>query len=112
MAKKIDQFDKFREATLGRSSELSNAIYSRVQTEEEKSPSPADSYSPTPASASNSVQVPVAKVSKNATRELVSFHLDKETKKLLGLLKYESDRSFGDLYIEAIEDLLRKYGKL
>ena len=61
------------------------------------------------------VQAPVAqpeKVSKNNTRELVSFHIEKEMKRLLGYIKFDTGKSYGDLYCEAVEDLLRKYGKL
>ena len=61
------------------------------------------------------IQEPVAqpeKVSKNNSRELVSFHLDKELKRLLGYIKFDTGKSYGDLYCEAVEDLLRKYGKL
>ena len=65
--------------------------------------------------AAEPVQAPVAqpeKVSKNNSRELVSFHLDKELKRLLGYIKFDTGKSYGDLYCEAVEDLLRKYGKL
>ena len=109
MAKKVDPFEKFRDATLGYSNELSDAIRIKHDPEpiqEEQVIVPA---APQPEYVENTT---VTKVSKNASRELVSFHIDKTTKKLLGLLKYEQERSFGDLYIEAIEDLLRKYGKL
>lgn len=114
MAKKVDQFEKFRAATLGRPSELSNVIQS--STAESNTP---DNVPENPvaevvesAPAVSIAPAPAEKVSKNADRELVSFHISKDKKKLLGLLKYEEERSFGDLYCEAIDDLLRKYGKL
>ena len=37
---------------------------------------------------------------------------DKELKRLLGYIKFDTGKSYGDLYCEAVEDLLRKYGKL
>ena len=118
MAKKTDPFEKFREVTLS-SSSLSNAISAKKENVEleKESGAPAiqvsEPVTPQAAVASPEPQVSPAqeKVSKNATRELVSFHIDKSTKKKLGLLKYETDRSFGDLYCEAIDDLLKKYGK-
>lgn len=116
MAKKIDPFDKFKEATLGRSSELIDAI-SPKKTEDTPAPQPKET-SPAPVETRyvetvvQAATQPVVKVSKNADRELVSFHIAKDIKKKLGLLKYETDRSFGELYTEAIEDLLRKYDKI
>lgn len=111
MAKKIDPFDKFKAATLGRTNELIDAITPKRPEE------PIPPQSLPPADKHQSIDEPptppmLAKVSKNADRELVSFHIAKDIKKKLGLLKYESERSFGELYSEAIEDLLKKYDKL
>lgn len=98
MAKKNDPFDKFRQATLGNGNPLSSAlsgagISSRPREEVSALPSP------TP------------KVSKNADRKLVSFHVDKTVFHKLGLLKFERGVKYDDLYNEALEDLLSKYGK-
>ena len=121
MAKKVDQFEKFRAATLGRPSELSSVIQSsqtdaRNTEVENVTPSdnlveairPQESLQIT----NTTVEISNAKVSKNADRELVSFHIAKDRKKKLGLLKYQQERSFGELYSEAIDDLLKKYGVL
>jgi len=114
MAKKtIDPFDKFREATLGqKSSPLSDALSAKTQKQEPvEAPAPAPSkvetVSPTLSQNSSALE----KISKNANRELVSFHISKETKKKLNLLKVELEKSLGDLYNEAIDDLLAKYNK-
>lgn len=110
MAKKIDPFEKFKEVTLGSSPSLSSAINVKKDTVvlDEK---PLVSE-PVPANPSSIASTPIVeKQGKNVTRELVSFHIPKEMKKKLGLLKYELDRPFGDLYCEAVEDLLLKYGK-
>ncbi len=96
MAKKVDPFDKFREATLGSgalSGALSGAASPRTEREVETQPSPA-------------------KVSKNADRKLVSFHIDKDIFLKLGQLKFESGTKYDELYNEAIRDLLVKYGKM
>lgn len=97
MAKKTDPFDKFREATLGSgktlSGALSGAVASTTVAEAEASPAPA-------------------KVSKNADRKLVSFHIDKGLFLKLGQLKFELGCKYDDLYNEAIENILQKYGKL
>lgn len=121
MAKKVDQFEKFRAATLGRPSELSSVIQSsqtdgRNTEVENVTPSdnqveairPQESLQIT----NTTVEISSVKVSKNADRELVSFHIAKDRKKKLGLLKYQQERSFGELYSEAIDDLLKKYGVL
>ena len=114
MAKK-DPFEKFKEATLGGTTEspLKAALAQEPKVE------PVDTRVPVrPAAApvaAEPVQVPAAqpeKVSKNNTRELVSFHIEKEMKRLLGYIKFDAGKSYGDLYCEAVEDLLRKYGKL
>lgn len=121
MAKKVDQFEKFRVATLGRPSELSSVIQSsqtdgRNTEVDNVTPSdnqveairPQESLQIT----NTTVEISSGKVSKNADRELVSFHIAKDRKKKLGLLKYQQERSFGELYSEAIDDLLKKYGVL
>lgn len=99
MAKKVDPFDKFREATLGSGNALgvalSGASESRIKHETEV-PSPT----------------PTHKVSKNANRTLKSFHVDNELFKKLGQIKYEMGISYDELYNEAIKDLLVKYGKM
>lgn len=110
MAKKIDPFEKFKEVTLGSSPSLSNAINVKKETvalePEPAKPEPVTVPAPTPVTSTT-----IEKQGKNVTRELVSFHIPKDMKKKLGLLKYELDRPFGDLYCEAVEDLLTKYGK-
>lgn len=112
MAKK-DPFEKFRQATLG--GEADSPLKAAL-TQEPKTVQPVDTRVPVrPAPPAAPVQEPVAqpeKVSKNNSRELVSFHLDKELKRLLGYIKFDTGKSYGDLYCEAVEDLLRKYGKL
>ncbi len=99
MAKKVDPFDKFREATLGGGNALGAALSggseSRIKHETEV-PSPT----------------PAQKVSKNANRTLKSFHVDNELFKKLGQIKYEMGISYDELYNEAIKDLLVKYGKI
>lgn len=99
MAKKSDPFDKFREATLGSSASLSGAL-GNASTRAVK-PAP--------------VEVPdqmATKVSKNANRKLVSFHIDNAVFLKLGQLKFETGTKYDDLYNEAIVDLLKKYNKL
>ena len=112
MAKK-DPFEKFRQATLG--GEADSPLKAAL-TQEPKTVQPVDTRVPVrPAAPAAPVQEPVAqpeKVSKNNSRELVSFHLYKEFKRLLGYIKFDTGKSYGDLYCEAVEDLLRKYGKL
>ena len=122
MAKKVDQFEKFRAATLGRPSELSSVIQSsqtdgrNTEVVDNVTPSdnqveairPQESLQIT----NTTVEISSGKVSKNADRELVSFHIAKDRKKKLGLLKYQQERSFGELYSDAIDDLLKKYGVL
>lgn len=114
MAKK-DPFEKFRQATLGG---VTESPLKAALTQEPKAVQPVDTrvpIRPNAAPVAEPVQAPVAqpeKVSKNNSRELVSFHLDKELKRLLGYIKFDTGKSYGDLYCEAVEDLLRKYGKL
>lgn len=106
MAKKTDPFEKFREATLNNGVSLGSALGSKTANE----PEPATPVAP----ASPAVQpapVPEVKTSKNADKELVSFHISKAMKKQLDLLKVESDKSLKELYTEAVEDLLAKYGR-
>ena len=112
MAKK-DPFEKFRQATLGGETE---SPLKAALTQEPKAEQPVDTRVPVrPVAASEPIQAPVAqpeKVSKNNTRELVSFHIEKDMKRLLGYITFDTGKSYGDLYCEAVEDLLRKYGKL
>ena len=114
MAKK-DPFEKFRQATLGG---VTESPLKAALTQEPKAEQPVDTrvpVRPNAAPVAEPVQAPVAqpeKVSKNNSRELVSFHLDKELKRLLGYIKFDTGKSYGDLYCEVVEDLLRKYGKL
>lgn len=111
MAKKTkDQFDIFKQVTLGTSTSLSslNVDNKPAPVKETPLPSPATEVkdaTPAPAQKVDSTE----KVSKNANRELVSFHISKEIKKKLNLLKVETEKSLGDLYNEAIDDLLVKY---
>ena len=44
-------------------------------------------------------------------KKQVSFRLDRETIKKLKFLAVEKERSLTDLYLEAIQDLLKKYQK-
>ena len=99
MAKKSDPFDKFREATLGSSSTLSGALGSAAS----RAARPAAVEVPAPTS---------AKVSKNANRKLVSFHIDNAMFLRLGQLKFETGSKYDELYNEAVVDLLKKYHKL
>ena len=99
MAKKTDPFEKFREATLGNGNPLSSAL-SGVGL----SSKPRQEETPLPS--------PTVKVSKNADRKLVSFHIDNSTFRLLGQLKFEMGTKYDDLYNEAVSDLLAKYGKI
>ena len=98
MAKKSDPFDKFREATLGSSGSLSGALSSAKVSR--------------PAAAPKVEAAPVEKVSKNANRKLVSFHIDNAMFLRLGQLKFETGTKYDELYNEAVVDLLKKYHKL
>ena len=99
MAKKSDPFEKFKEATLGSSGTLSGAL--------------GNAASPRPvAKPSKEEQVVQAKVSKNANRRLVSFHIDNAMFLRLGQLKFETGTKYDELYNEAVVDLLKKYHKL
>lgn len=101
MAKGKDPFDTFRAATLSTSS-LSDAISTPREADSE--PVKAETPSPTP-------KAEIRKKEKPAL-EQVSFFIDKDLKKAVGLLKYELDVQLKDLYEEAIRDLLKKYKKL
>ena len=98
MAKKVDPFEKFREATLGGGNSLSGALSDPGARRPER---PSD----TPLSSTG-------KVSKNANRKLVSFNIDKNTFLKLGQLKFEMGTKYDELYNEAVADLLKKYGKI
>ena len=96
MAKK-DPFEKFRQATLGGQTE---SPLKAALAQEPKAEQPVDTRVPvrptTAPVAAEPVQTPVAqpeKVSKNNTRELVSFHLEKELKRLLGYIKFDTGKS-------------------
>lgn len=116
MAKK-DPFEKFRQATLGGKTE---SPLKAALEQEPRSAEPTDTRTPVrtmpaqPESVQEQVSHPETdgKEGKNANRDLVSFHLDKELKKHLGFLKFETGKSYNDLYVEAVEELLKKYGKL
>lgn len=99
MAKKSDPFDKFREATLGSSSTLSGALGNAAK----RKVGPSTVEEPAPSA---------PKVSKNANRKLVSFHIDNSVFLKLGQLKFETGTKYDELYNEAIVDLLKKYHKL
>ena len=99
MAKKSDPFDKFREATLGSSGTLSGALSSAASR-------------PAPAVTREEPAVVAQKISKNANRKLVSFHIDNAVFLKLGQLKFETGSKYDELYNEAIVDLLKKYHKL
>jgi hypothetical protein len=108
MAKK-DPFDKFREATLGgdTQSPLSAALSQEPKKETVDTRVPVRPTVP-----AEPVKAQPEKAGKNETRDLVSFHIEKEMKRLLGYIKFDTGKSYNDLYCEAVEDLLRKYGKL
>ncbi len=101
MAKKSDPFDKFRQATLGSAGSLSGALSSASALRPAANDSPAAQ-----------VAVTTPKVSKNANRKLVSFHIDNATFLKLGQLKFETGTKYDELYNEAVVDLLKKYHKL
>lgn len=107
MAKKIDQFEKFRQATLGSGSPLSDAISSSPARQSDSPATQPEAPAPLP-----QAEVPAKKVSKNANRRLISINVDKDDYRLLGLIKFETGRQYNDLFAEALRDLLVKYGKL
>lgn len=102
MAKKTDPFEKFREATLGGGNSLSGALSAASRKRQDTAPS--ESVRESAATA--------AKVSKNANRKLVSFHIDNAMFLRLGQLKFETGAKYDELYNEAIVDLLKKYHRL
>lgn len=112
MAKKNDQFEKFRQATLGSGTTLSDALSSGVTRKEEEAPAVKETVSPTPAAPAPEPEKPAGKVSKNANRRLISINVDKDHYRLLGLIKFDTGRQYNDLFAEALQDLLKKYGKL
>ena len=107
MAKK-DPFDTFREATLSSSvNPLKSALTTdRDPVVDQRVPVRPEAVQPTVAD-TPSID---SKISKNADRELVSFHIDKKLKYHLGFLKFKTGKSYGDLYCEAVRDLLIKNG--
>ena len=102
MAKKTDPFEKFREATLGGDNSLSGAL--SAASRKRQDPAPSESVRESAAT--------TAKVSKNANRKLVSFHIDNAMFLRLGQLKFETGAKYDELYNEAIVDLLKKYHRL
>ena len=101
MAKKTDPFDKFRDATLGGGNSFSGALSAAT------TPRPSREEKPVV-----KAETATAKVSKNANRKLVSFHIDQATFIKLGQLKFETGTKYDELYNEAIVDLLKKYHRL
>lgn len=119
MAKKSkDPFEVFKQATLGSNSSLSSALSAKPREEQRPETNVEVSSTPSTVEVNNhepAVEVKsdkeTKKISKNANRELVSFHISKDTKKQLDYLKVESGKSLNELYVEAIADLLVKYNK-
>lgn len=111
MAKKKDPFETFRTATLGGVNPFDQAMKPKQEMPVDDDPRRPVRPQDKPQEVQQAA-VAADKPSKNAGRELVSFHIDKETKRLLGFVKFDTGKSFNDLYTEAVEDLLRKYGKL
>ena len=112
MAKKTDPFEKFRNATLGDGNSLSGALSGGTHKEEVATPLPSSAPAATAAPQGITPVATPEQVSKNATRKMVSFHVDAEIFRRLGQLKFEMGTKYDDLYNEAIRDLLVKYGKL
>ena len=100
MAKKSDPFDKFREATLSGGNSFSGALNAAATSRSSK------------ADAAPVSTVADKKVSKNANRKLVSFHIDNAMFLKLGQLKFETGAKYDELYNEAIVDLLKKYHRI
>lgn len=111
MAKGQDPFEKFRNATLSGAPSIKDAISSEAKPVKESKPSePAvKEVKPSPAPKESK---PVKNKVESGKQEQVSFFIDKDLKKAVGLLKYELDVQLKDLYEEAIVDLLKKYHKL
>lgn len=110
MAKKKDPFETFRAATLGGASPFDQALKPKNETVVDNDP--RKPIRPQDLPKEEQPAVVTEKKGKNVGRELVSFHIDKDTKRQLGFVKFDTGKSFNELYIEAVEDLLRKYGKL
>ncbi len=109
MAKNHDPFDKFREATLGGANSLRGAL----AVKETPAPAKRDQAAPlSKAVVSAAAATAEGKVSKNANRRLVSFHIDKGVFLKLGQLKFETGAKYDELYNEAVYDLLKKYGRI
>ncbi len=103
MSKK-NQFEEFRKAALSEKNPFLDN-FSDIDAE-------SDTRIPhRPSRVPNRTRDIKEKPSKNYDRELVSFHINKDLKRNLGFLKFETGLSYNDLYNEAIEDLLMKYGK-
>ena len=103
MAKKVDQFEKFRNATLGSGSALSGALSGALGATQEAKETSQPKAEPADVT---------ARKSKNADRRLVSFHIDNATFIKLGQLKFDTGSKYDELYNEAIIDLLKKYHRL
>jgi len=118
MAKGQDPFEKFKAATLSGGPSIKEAISSDAKPAKASKPavSPETNAAPSPAPSTQIEQFASNKqeVKEKAAVKLeqVSFFLDKDLKKAVGLLKYELDVQLKDLYEEAIRDLLKKYHKL
>ncbi len=109
MAKNHDPFDKFREATLGGGNSLRGALAQK----ETAPPAPAQTPAvPARKIAASETSASEGKVSKNANRRLVSFHIDNGVFLKLGQLKFETGTKYDELYNEAVYDLLKKYGRI
>jgi len=96
MAKKVDPFEKFREATLGEDRSLSGALNAKTDAKDEEVKTD-DKAKP---------------AASRKDRKLVSFYLDGESFRKLGVLKFETGTKYEDLYNEAVRDLLVKYNRI
>lgn len=114
MAKGQDPFEKFKAATLSSSPSIKDAISSDTKPSKESKlvSKPAEKPLPSPAAVPAPAPKADDKGKKANNLEQVSFFIDKDLKKAVGLLKYERDVQLKDLYEEAIRDLLVKYHKL
>ena len=113
MANTKDQFEKFKAATLGTSS-LSDAINTSDSPTTKPSEKKQTVSSAVSAEPSRKVEPekPGKGFQKANAEEQVSFFIDKNIKKQIGLLKYELGVQLKDLYEEALTDLLKKFGKI
>lgn len=113
MANTKDQFEKFRAATLGTSS-LSDAINTSDSPAQKPVEKKQTVSKPVPAEPTTKVEPDFSRkvFQKANAEEQVSFFIDKNIKKQIGLLKYELGIQLKDLYEEALTDLLKKYGKI